>query len=139
MKKGIVLFFLFLILISAGYVYWNYYNSYSEGTREGVLYKFSRKGDVYKTYEGEMIQPGYRPPAAGGIGSNNFSFSVSNQAIADSLENCMGKNVKLHYVQFRKSLPWRGENYNGKNAETGQYIIDKIEGVSAAPANGSGF
>jgi hypothetical protein len=139
MRKGIILFFLFLILFGAGYVYWNYYNSYSEGTREGVLYKFSRKGNVYKTYEGEMIQPGYRPPAGGGIGSNNFSFSVTNQAISDSLENCMGKNVKVHYVQFRKSLPWRGENYNGKNAETGQYIIDKIEGVNAAPANTSGF
>jgi hypothetical protein len=141
MFKSIFLFLLVAILFGGAYVYWNYYNSYSEGNREGMLYKFSRKGNVYKTYEGEMIQPGLRSmPPGGGINTNNFSFSVENQSLADSLENCLGKTVKLHYVQYRKALPWRGEDYTGKNAESGQYIIDKIESISTAvPNNAVGF
>ena len=60
MKKVIFLSLLFLILFATGYIYWFYYNPYSDGSREGILYKFSRKGNVFKTYEGEIIQPGLR-------------------------------------------------------------------------------
>lgn len=114
-----------------GYVYWFYYNSFSDGSREGVLYKFSRKGDIFKTWEGEIIQPGYRG-GVGTINSNNLSFSVADLTLVDTLNKAIGKMVKVHYVQYRKSLPWRGENYNGKNQENGQYIIDRIEKVSEA-------
>lgn len=130
MKKFIFFFILFLLIFGSAYVYWFYFNQYSDGYREGVLYKFSRKGNIFKTYEGEIIQPGLRSVQAGGINTNNFSFSVNNAQLADSLEHINGKNVKLHYIQYRKSLPWRGENYNGKNSENGQYIVDRIEAVN---------
>lgn len=74
----------------------------------------------------------------GAINTNNFFFSVSDVKLADTLDKCIGKSVKVHYIQYRKSLPWRGENYNGKNQENGQYIIDRIENVSEAHLN-SGF
>jgi hypothetical protein len=138
MRKVIFLSILFLLLFGAGYIYWFYYNSFSDGTRDGVLYKFSRKGNIFKTYEGEMVQPGLRSVQGGTINTNNFFFSVSDVKLADTLDKCIGKSVKVHYIQYRKSLPWRGENYNGKNQENGQYIIDRVENVSEAQLN-SGF
>ena len=60
----------------------------------------------------------------------NFYFSVIDGKIADSLDKVSNKTVKVHYTQYRKSLPWRGENYNGKNQENGQYIVDRIVNVS---------
>lgn len=135
MRKMIFLTILFLTLFGTGYVYWFYYNVFSDGTRDGVLYKFSRKGNIFKTYEGEMVQPGLRSMGGGAINTNNFFFSVADLKIADSLNKVIGKTVKVHYVQYRKSLPWRGENYNGKNQESGQYVIDRIEQVSDAQTN----
>lgn len=135
MRKFIFLFILFFALFGTGYVYWFYYNSYSDGQRDGVLIKLSRKGNVFKTWEGEIIQQGLRSIQGGTINSNNFSFSVADLKLADSLNKCTGKLIKVHYIQYRKSLPWRGENYNGKNQENGQYIIDRIESVSEANIN----
>jgi hypothetical protein len=139
MRKTIFLAFLFLILFGAGYIYWFYYNSFSDGTREGILYKFSRKGNIFKTYEGEIVQPGLRSVQGGSINTNNLMFSVVDVQVADSLNKVIGKTVKIHYIQYRKNLPWRGENYNGRNQENGQYIIDRIESVSAANAPVTGF
>jgi hypothetical protein len=139
MRKTIFLAFLFLILFGAGYIYWFYYNSFSDGTREGILYKFSRKGNIFKTYEGEIVQPGLRSVQGGTINTNNLMFSVVDVQVADSLNNVIGKTVKIHYIQYRKNLPWRGENYNGRNQENGQYIIDRIESVSTTNAPVTGF
>ncbi len=131
MRKFVFLFTLFILLFGSGYVYWFYYNSFSDGTRDGLLIKFSRKGNVFKTYEGELIQQGLRSYGGSGtINTNNFFFSVCDETIADSLEHIIGKNIKVHYTQYRKSLPWRGDNYNGRNQENGQYIIDRIDKVS---------
>lgn len=131
MRKLIFFSILIIILASAGYVYWYYYNPYSEGYREGILQKFSRKGNVLKTFEGEIVQLGFGP-RSGIINSNYFYFSVTSPEVADSLNNCLGKVVRLHYVQYRRSLPWRGDNYNDKNQDKGQYIVDKIADVSNA-------
>jgi hypothetical protein len=53
----------------------------------------------------------------GVINSTVFLFSVSDISLASKLNNALGKNIKVHYVQYRKCLPWRGENYNVKNNE----------------------
>jgi len=127
MRKIILFAVLFLLLIIAGYVYWNYYNVYEEGRKEGILYSFSIKGSVFKTHEGVILQPGLRPARTGGLNTNEFHFSVSDQSLADSLEKLSGMQVEVHYKRYRKSLPWRGDNYNNDNKEKGQYIVDKIE------------
>jgi hypothetical protein len=130
MKKIVFLSILFLLLFGAGYIYWFYFNSFSDGSREGLLIKCSRKGNIFKTYEGEMVQPGLRSVQGGVINTNNFFFSVIDAKLADSMDKIGVKTVKVHYIQYRKSLPWRGENYNGKNQENGQYIVDRIISVS---------
>ncbi|MBC8004016.1 MAG: hypothetical protein H7X84_00970, partial [Verrucomicrobia bacterium] len=55
MKKTLYIILFFVVLFIAGFIYWNYFYTFSDGSRAGLLQKFSRKGNVFKTYEGEMI------------------------------------------------------------------------------------
>ena len=131
--KKVLFVFLLLLILPVLYVYWYYFNIYSDGDREGVMMKISRKGDIFKTYEGEIMQPGFRA-GAGSINSNNFKFTAIDDVVSKKLSDATGKTVKVHYVQYRRSLPWRGENYNADNAETGQYVVDSVLEVSAVTA-----
>lgn len=120
---------LFILVVLLGLAfYWFYYNVYSDGQRNGTLVKFSRKGDIFKTYEGQILLPGSSPNKAG-FNNNYFYFSVDNDSVANILMNAEGKDVTVHYKQYRKSLPWRGFNYNGQNSDNGQYIADKLISV----------
>jgi hypothetical protein len=133
MKKAIFVSFLCLALSVTGYIYWFYYRSFGDGYRDGYFQKFSRKGDLFKTYEGELVLQGFgtRMVAQGNISANYFYFSVVDEAIADSLEHCIGKMLKVHYTQYKRSLPWRGDDYNARNQDKGQYIVDRIDQVTS--------
>ena len=128
MRKIIFLSILALLVGIIFYMYWFYYNVKSDGFREGELQKFSRKGNVFKTYEGEIVMLGFGS-RGGNLAANYFYFSVADEQLADSMENCLGKVLRIHYVQYRRSLPWRGEEYDMKNGEPGQYVVDRIEQV----------
>jgi flagellar basal body-associated protein FliL len=130
MFKKIAIGVVLVTLALTGYVYWFYFNVYSDGNREGVMVKISRKGNIFKTYEGEMVLPGLRS-GAGSINSNNFKFSVVDSAVYEKLEQATGNIVKVHYVQYRRSLPWRGDSYDEENSETGQYVVDSVIEVGA--------
>lgn len=132
MRKVIFIVVLILLLGGTGYVYWQYYYIYESGRKEGILYSFSIKGSVFKTHEGVILQPGLRPARTGGLNTNEFHFSVTDDAIADSLGKCSGMQIEVHYNRYRKSLPWRGDNYNNDNKDKGQYIVDRIEAVKNA-------
>lgn len=70
--------------------------SYSEGERAGVLQKFSRRGWVFKTYEGELAMttvPGTAPII--------WSFSARDEDVAARLRDALGKKVVLHYEEHR--------------------------------------
>ncbi len=110
MKKVLALL---LVLIALGYgAYFAvvYYASYSEGTRSGELIKFSKKGVVFKTYEGEISQ--------GISGAQIFSFSVeeNEKAIIQKLNDYQGKYVKLTYKERFGTFAWLGD--------TKYFIID---------------
>jgi hypothetical protein len=66
---------------------------YSEGTRAGELIKFSNKGVLFKTWEGEISQ--------GISGAQIFSFSVldQEQEVIDKLQEYQGQYVKLTYEE----------------------------------------
>lgn len=135
MRKIIFFSILVIVLSVVGYVYWFYYNPFSEGYREGVLQKFSRKGNLFKTHEGEVIQLGFGQRTGGALNAQYFKFSVTDLALADSLENCLGKSVKLHYVQYRRALPWRGHNHANDSYIKGQYVVDGIAQVKEVDVN----
>lgn len=133
MRKIFFLSISTLLLILAGFIYWFYYHSYADGFREGYFQDFSRKGNVFKTYEGELVLEGFGSRGRTqkrNFSANYFYFSVVDESVADSLEKCIGKIVKVHYTQYLKSLPWHGDNNNDRNQDGGQYIVDKIVSVT---------
>lgn len=132
MRKALFYIIIIIIFVGGGSTYWFYYNRYGDGMREGILYSFQRKGNVFKTYEGVIIQPGLRPLRQGGLNTNEFYFSVDDPAVADSLLNVTGMQVKVHFNTYRKTLPWRGDNYNTMNKDKGQNMVDAIISVSKA-------
>ncbi len=123
MRRFLLWFFVFLLLGTAVWVYWNYIRVYSDGNRVGILSKFSKKGNIFKTYEGEMIRPGIRTQTAGGMSSQTFYFSVTDTSVANKLDRLSGKEIEVHYVQYLQPLPWRGDKYY---SEQGQYIVDSV-------------
>jgi hypothetical protein len=70
--------------------------SYSDGDRAGVLQKFSRKGWICKTYEGELAVS-YTP----GMAPVLWYFSVRDEAVAVKIREVQGKRVVLHYNEHR--------------------------------------
>lgn len=68
--------------------------SYSTGERAGWVQKFSHKGWLCKTWEGELALvslPGSTPEM--------FAFTVRDDAVAAQITKVMGKRVSLHYDQ----------------------------------------
>ncbi|MBI2257515.1 MAG: hypothetical protein HYU67_01280 [Flavobacteriia bacterium] len=119
------------------FIYFRYYFVYSEGTRVGILYKFSKKGVVFKTHEGEMVLPGIRFKSnTAPVSSNMFYFSVRDEKIAKTLMQNQGAEIEVHYVYYFRPLPWRGDRYEN---EKGQYIVDYIIKIKNQNPNGYGL
>ena len=98
-----------LLVAAAVFVYFKFYFVFGEGVKAGELNQIVYKGWVWKTYEGRLIQTGFRGAKKGnGIQSNEFNFSVVDKAVADSLMRCSGKVVELRYKEYNGWLPWRG-------------------------------
>ncbi|WP_103070515.1 6-phosphogluconate dehydrogenase [Aquimarina sediminis] len=113
MKKVLAIIIIVIIALFAGWYAFIYYASYSEGTRSGELIKFSHKGVVVKTWEGEISQ--------GISGAQIFSFSVEdgNKDIIKKLEKFQGRYVKLKYKERFAKISWLGD--------TKYFIINVVE------------
>jgi len=86
----------FLVIVAAGWTFLTLSWAYSEGERAGVLQKFSKKGWICKTYEGEIAQY-----VVGGVAPQIWYFSVRDEAAAAQLFKAVGQNVQLHYTEHR--------------------------------------
>jgi len=106
-----------IILMLAVFIYWKYYFTYSEGNRTGLLQKFSYKGTVFKTYEGELILSSIRSAGNVALASEKFFFSVKEKAVADQMNNMQGHFVTVHYKMKNGALPWRGDS---------RYLVDSV-------------
>ena len=122
-RKFKITFFSVLVLALAVFVYVRFYFPYGEGVKTGQLNFVVKKGVLFKTYEGKLIQTGFWSAKQGGIQSNEFNFSIADRQIADSLMNAGGQIVELHYVEYFGALPWRGYS---------KYVVDRI--VNMKPA-----
>jgi hypothetical protein len=85
-----------LILVGAGWTWLTLSWAYSVGERAGVLQKFSKKGWICKTYEGEVAQY-----VVGGVAPVIWYFSVRDEAVAERLFEVVGQNVQLRYREHR--------------------------------------
>lgn len=68
--------------------------SYSSGDRAGYVQKFSKKGWLCKTWEGELAMVNMP-----GTLSEKFYFTVPDAAVADKINKSLGKRVSLSYDQ----------------------------------------
>ncbi|EAZ79627.1 hypothetical protein [Algoriphagus machipongonensis] len=112
----------FLVLFMI-FFWWKFYFVFGEGVKAGSLNYFVKKGVVFKTYEGRVVQEGFQSPTAGGLQSNEFRFSVVNEEVAKKLERASGKFVELRYEEFNGMLPWRG---------TSNFVVTEVLTVNEA-------
>ena len=97
--KNIAIVGVTLFALCAAYLWFAFTWSYSTGERAGYVQKFSKKGWVCKTWEGElsmMSLPSQVP--------EKFLFTVKNNTIAEKINRSLGKKVALNYDQY-KGLP----------------------------------
>ena len=109
MKKGVWLFVLILVVGLGVFCYWKFYYTYSEGRRAGLLQKFSYKGQLFKTYEGELILSSVESNKNVTLASEKFFFSVADHQVADKLMTLEGSFIVIHYTEKNGALFWRGD------------------------------
>ena len=127
-KKILLWTILGLLVAFAIFFYFRFYFVFGDGVKAGELNQFMLKGYVFKTYEGRLIQAGFRGGKAGSgasIESYIFDFSVENPAVADSMMRLSGKTVELHYKEYLGALPWRGMQ---------RTVVDRIVSVNSTTA-----
>jgi hypothetical protein len=91
-----VLLLIGILLVLSAWTWLSLRWSYSEGERTGYVQKFSRKGWLCKTWEGEVAMvtmPGAIP--------DRFLFTVSDDVIAEKINAQAGRRVVLHYRQHK--------------------------------------
>jgi hypothetical protein len=117
MKKFFTWSVIIIVVAGSIFIYWKFYFTYSEGHRAGLLQKFSYKGTIFKTWEGEMIMSSVQSDKNVALASEKFLFSVADPALAKQMEKLEGQILILHYKEKNGSLWWRGET---------PYIVDSL-------------
>jgi hypothetical protein len=123
-KVKIVL--IIIVLLGLGVLAYLLFGSYSEGERAGTLVKLSKKGYVFKTWEGELNTFMYvsDQAAASAAVSNLWNFSVQDKdqdaikLMQDAMLN--GHRIKLYYKEKYFKFPWNGDS---------KYFVYKAEVV----------
>ena len=117
--KKLLRWLLILIIITLTvFIYFKYFFTYSEGYRAGLLQKFSYKGIMFKTYEGEMILSSIASNKEVALASEKFLFSVTNKNIVRQFDTLQGRNVIVHYNEKKGVLFWRGDS---------RYLVDSVK------------
>lgn len=102
-------FIFILIAVLSLFIYWKYYFTYSDGLQGGKMQKISKKGNIFKTWEGYLLISAAVDNNSISLTTDKWYFSVSNDSLAHLLETYSEKRVKLRYYQKNGALPWRGE------------------------------
>ena len=112
-----------IVLLDTGYFLFVFNWSYSEGERAGWIQKFSSKGWLCKTWEGEMAMV-----SMPGSMSEKFFFTVWDEVTAEEVNKLMGKRVSLHYEE-KVGIP------TSCFGETRHYVtkITAVEEIPLAP------
>jgi hypothetical protein len=106
-----------VFLVIAGFIYFKYFYTYSEGYRAGLLQKFSNKGSIFKTYEGEIILSSVSSTRDVTLASEKFYFSLINKKLIRQFDMLQGQNVIVHYKQKNGAIFWRGDS---------EYLVDSV-------------
>ncbi len=130
MKKFLTIFLLIVIVLGGGWFVFHFYWVFGEGVKAGQLNNFTKKGYLFKTYEGKLIQAGFQGGQAGSVQSNEFRFSVASESVANQLMMNSGKNFELHYKEYNGALPWRG---------TSEFVVDSVYSMRDSKTPGTPY
>ncbi len=119
-RRGMWTILALLVLAGGAFIYGRYYFVFGSGVKAGTLNYVVNKGYVFKTYEGTLIMEGFRTEKQGTLQSNQFTFSVSDDNLADSLMRLSGRHVELRYKEYMGALPWRGYS---------NFVVDSLMSV----------
>lgn len=122
-KKVVALVLLVLVVALAGYSFVRTFAK-SEGTRTGLLFKISRTGYVFKTYEGQLHLGGSAMMSKQSV----WDFSIKDKAVYEALQRYEGRQVKLFYKELVDAFMWQGNT---------NYIVYKVEPADFAPLPGA--
>jgi hypothetical protein len=112
---------LVIVLGFVGYTWASLSWSYADGERVGILQKFSRKGWICKTYEGELALY-----VISGVTPQIWNYTVRDAAVAARMNSSLGQRVRLHYTEHR-GIP------SSCFGDTG-YFVDSVQAVDAPVA-----
>jgi hypothetical protein len=94
--RGARYLLVFLLVLFVGTSLWTWLTlqwAYSDGTRSGVIQKFSRRGWICKTQEGDLAL------YSGGLSPQIWHFSVRDPAVGAEIEKAVGARVQVHYTE----------------------------------------
>ncbi len=110
---------LFIIVISLGAAFHiSIPYVYSDGVRTGTLIKITKKGYIYKTYEGTLNLGGMVSNGEGGVVANTWKFSIPNKELYSELSDNEGKIVSLAYKEYILVPMYEGQT---------NYLIEEVK------------
>ncbi len=122
MIKWIKRIFIICIVAVIALFSFSYWGTYSDGIRSGMVVKISKKGWVFKTYEGQLNLQTFGANKSPNLVSESFEFSVESdqQAVIKALEEASlsGERVSLKYEERLAKFFWRGDT---------KYFVTEVE------------
>jgi hypothetical protein len=119
-RRALIWFVLIVIAALTLYAWVTLNYRYSEGERAGLLQKFSRKGWICKTHEGELAMY-----VVAGVAPQIWEFSVRDDAVASQLQGLVGRRVQLSYSEH-PGVP------TNCFADT-RYLVNKVTVIDGGP------
>lgn len=121
-KRVVKITLIVAIAIGIGVVSFMYWGVYDEGVRAGTVLRISKKGMMFKTYEGQLNLQTFGALKGANPIMESFDFSVetSEEEVLQALQDVAlsGERVNLHYIKRYTTFPWRGDT---------KYFIVKVE------------
>lgn len=119
-KKVLRTILILAVLIGIGLFSFYYWGVYDEGVRAGVVLRISKKGMIFKTYEGQLNLETFGALKGASPIMEAFDFSVEDTEIVRELEGVAlsGERVNLHYIKRYVAFPWRGDT---------KYFVTRVE------------
>lgn len=115
---------LLLTILAGGLASWFVYSAnYSEGSRSGRLIKISKKGVIFKTWEGELDVGGISSGGPTGEITSLWEFTVPGESaeLLDNLDQFSGRKIKIYYEEKYFQFFWRGDT---------KYFANRVEALT---------
>ena len=125
MRKFVKRFVIFALLIGAAILAFVTFTNFSDGERSGNITKLSRRGVIFKTWEGSLDQGIYQGarPNKGNVENTIWEFSVGDKEVAQKMQEitARGNRVVLHYEEKYMKIFWVGDS---------KYIVTAVDEIT---------